>query len=238
MHNENIEYNEFFILAMMQHFGLPSPLVDFSRSMEKALFFAVDKALDNWNDDGSDSLDNYVSLYLLPNNIDWVQASLQTLMEHAAERVDQMISDWRINNPNCKLDTKDFEFDVRNASFSQFRCGKYSDITFLPVNGPAGGRVNLSIPSLNFTCDYYIINDRLLSQQGTFITNFTMDQPLVELMNEKCRNKFFTCINIRKNLIQYIKDKCLDPSGINKESLYFPDDEAKLLSSTLEKIEY
>lgn len=222
MQKENVSYNEFFILALMQHFGIPSPMLDFSTSMEKSLFFATDGALKGWQDDGSDSLNNYVSLYLLPNKVDWVYTTLQSVMQNAANDINWLLADAKQNDPILynSLTTKEVEDKIRKALFSQFRLGPDSDIKFLPVNGPADGRVKISIPILNFQCDYYIINDRLLAQEGLFIANFTTGEPLVEVMNEVCKNKYFRCLNIRKNLIPQIISNCLLPKGIDANSVY------------------
>lgn len=219
---EKVTYNEFFILALMQHFGVPSPMLDFSLSMEKALFFATDGALNGWVDDGTDKLNNYVSLYLLPNKVDWVQATLQSVTQNSAERIDYLLNDTKINDPSLfnRIDTKNVENKIRYALFRQFIPGPQSNISFLPVNGPADGRVKIDIPILNFHCDYYIINDRLLSQEGLFITNFTIDEPLVELMNRVCNNKLFTCINFRKSLVPYIVNNFLTPNQINRNTVY------------------
>ena len=222
MQQESVTYNEFFILALMQHFGVPSPMLDFSLSMEKALFFATDGALNGWVDDGTDKLDNYVSLYLLPNKVDWVQATLQSVAQISAESIDSLLNNTKINDPSLfnRIDTKNVENNIRYALFREFIPGPQSNISFLPVIGPADGRVKIDIPILNFHCDYYIINDRLLSQEGLFITNFTIDEPLVELMNRVCNNKLFTCINFRKSLVPYIVNNFITPNQINRNTVY------------------
>lgn len=219
MKSENVQYNEFFILALMQHFGLPSPLIDFSLEFWKAMFFATDNALTNWIDDGSDSLCNYISVYMLPKNIDWVQCSLQTVMKTSAEKVNSMIHDVKCNHPNTDFDTLQTQDNFRYARLNQFRPGEYSNVKFLVVNGASAGRIKISIPELNFNCEYAIINDRLLSQEGEFVTNFT-NMPLVEVMNENCEVKFFRCFNIKKNLVPSIVSKYLTPMGVNKNTLY------------------
>lgn len=219
---EGVTYNEFFILALMQHFGVPSPMLDFSISLEKALFFATDGALNGWKDDGTDKMENYVSLYLLPNKVDWVQASLQSVTQSSANKIDYYLNYEKENDPSLFkiIDTKKVKRNIKYALFSQFIPGPESDFSFLPVNGPADGRLKIDIPILKFHCDYYIINDGLLSQEGCFITNFTIDEPLVEVMNRVCCNKYFTCINIRKSLVPYIVNNYLMPNHIERNSVY------------------
>ena len=55
---------------MLQHFGSPSPMLDFSNNVLKGLFFAVDN-MPTWTDKGTNNLDDYVSLYYIRKDIDW-----------------------------------------------------------------------------------------------------------------------------------------------------------------------
>ena len=218
MQQQNGDYNEFFILALMQHFGVPSPMIDFSKSALKGLFFAVDN-MRPWTDNGGHELDDYISLYYLPADIDWVDCTIQRVMENAAESIERLVSEQHQQAPNLPLDTKIEEANIRHLLFRQFFPSE-GNITFLPVGGPSTGHVSINIPILNFSCDYVIINDRLVSQEGLFIFNNTEDQPLVELMNGATRCRYFHCLNIRKHLVPYIQAKYLQPNGIDHDSVY------------------
>lgn len=66
----NLPANDFLILAMLQHFGSPSPMLDFSNNVLKGLFFAVDN-MPAWTDNGTNRLEDFVSLYFIRRNIDW-----------------------------------------------------------------------------------------------------------------------------------------------------------------------
>ena len=54
--------SDYNILALMQHYGLPSTLLDFSTNFEVALSFAL------LRDEGKTKLPDYVSIYTLPAN--------------------------------------------------------------------------------------------------------------------------------------------------------------------------
>jgi len=233
MKKQNVSYNEMFILALMQHFCLPSPMLDFSHSLEIGLFFATDN-LNPWVDKGTNNLDDYVSLYLIPNSIDWVQATIQNVMLNAAYNIENYVEDLKKNHPNIRIDTSTEEDNIREAKFRQFRLSSTSSIQFLPIEGPAGGRVNISIPILNLHCDYYIINDRIIKQQGMFIANFTEDRPLAEVMNSVCQRPLFICLNIRKNLIPFIRTKFLLPQRLTHNSIYcVGDSEVEALQNSI-----
>ena len=218
MSQQSVAYNEFFILALMQHFGVPSPMIDFSTSVWKGLFFAVDSKtalLDN----GTEDLSDYVSLYYIPRNIDWMDCTIQRLMQNAASDIEYRVKEFQNLNPTLKLNTFDVEANIRHALFRQFSPTE-GNIKFLPVGGPATGRVQINIPILNFNCDYIIINDRLLAQEGLFVFNNTENLPLVELMNSATQRKIFHCFNIRKWLIPYVHEQYLYPRGVDYNSIY------------------
>lgn len=214
----NLPFNEFLILAMLQHFGSPSPMLDFSNSVLKGLFFAVDN-MPAWTDNGTNNLDDYVSLYYIRRDIDWVKFTVQRVMENAAGDIDRLITQSRDEDPSLSIETKEVEDNIRNLRYHQFR-PEFGNIFFLPVGGPAAGKVNIDIPALNFHCDYYIVNDRMISQDGLFIFNNTKDIPLVEVMNSVCKVQYFHCINIRKHLVPEIISSFLQPNGITHNSVY------------------
>ena len=214
----NLPFNDFLILAMLQHFASPSPMLDFSNSVLKGLFFAVDN-MPSWDDKGTNNLDDYVSLYYIRRDIDWVNCTAQRVMENAACDIDRLINQSREAEPSLPIDTKEVEDNIRYLRYHQFR-PEFGNIFFLPVGGPDVGSINIDIPVLNFHCDYYIVNDRLISQEGLFIFNNTKDIPLVEVMNSVCHAQYFHCINIHKHLIPEIESRYLKPNGINHDSVY------------------
>lgn len=218
MSQQHVGYNEFFILALMQHFGVPSPMIDFSTSVWKGLFFAVDSR-NPLIDNGTQDLSDYVSLYYISREIDWMDCTIQQVMQNAASDIERRVTEFQNLNPTIKLYTFDVEANIRYALFRQF-FPLGGNIKFLPIGGPATGRVQINIPILNFNCDYLIINDRLLAQEGLFVFNNTVDRPLVELMNTVTQQKHFHCINIRKNLVPYIHSHCLKPRGIERDAMY------------------
>lgn len=217
MQKNNIIYNEFFIMALMQHFGAPAPMLDFSNSVLKGLFFAVD-GIPGWIDRGTNELSDYVSLYFIPKSIDWMGCTIQKVMENACLDIEQRVTEYQKQN-NTMPDATDVLNDIRHLLYRQFH-PSLGNISFLPVGGPTTGRVKVSIPVLNFSCDYEIINSRLVSQEGMFVFNNSLDMPLVELMNNVCKQKYFNCINIRKNLVSYISDRYLNPNSITHDRVY------------------
>lgn len=205
--------NDLYVLALMQHFGIPTPMIDFSHSILNALFFAYDKS--NMNISGTqDQLSDYISIYVISRNIDWINCSAQYVMQNSAEQLNTRL---KANNLFAagRLDVRDVIYDFIKIPYENFK-----DWSFIAVDDNPNTSVEVNIPVVKFSCKYQIINDRILSQQGMFIANNSVDTPLVELMNEKCNNKFFDCYNIHKNLLEYIKKTYLVKNGVDEKMIY------------------
>lgn len=216
--DNGISDNDLFILALMQHYGMPSPVLDFSHSIFGALYFAWDKC-DRTLSDTQTQLSDYISLYVINKKIDWVNCSVQNVMRNSAEQLNDMLQKDKLFTASM-VDTKDVEKEFLKLPYLKFK-----DWNFVAVEDNPENPVKISIPALKFDCEYQIINDRIISQQGMFIANNTLDKPLVELMNDWCKEKYFVCYNIHKKLLDYIKQKYFDTNDINEERMYCTKDE-------------
>ena len=216
--DNGISDNDLFILALMQHYGMPSPVLDFSHSIFGALYFAWDKC-DRTLSDTQTQLSDYISLYVINKKIDWVNCSVQNVMGNSAEQLNDMLQKDKLFTAGM-VDTKDVEKEFLKLPYLKFK-----DWNFVAVEDNPENPVKISIPALKFDCEYQIINDRIISQQGMFIANNTLDKPLVELMNDWCKEKYFVCYNIHKKLLDYIKQKYFDTNDINEERMYCTKDE-------------
>ena len=141
----NLPFNDFLILAMLQHFGSPSPMLDFSNSVLKGLFFAVDN-MPAWTDKGTNNLDDYVSLYYIRRDIDWVNCTVQRVMENAAGDIDRLIKQSREADPSLPIDTTEEEDNIRFLRYHQSR-PEFGNIFFFPEGGTATAPLNIDIPA-------------------------------------------------------------------------------------------
>ena len=228
--DNGISDNDLFILALMQHYGMPSPVLDFSHSIFGALYFAWDKC-DRTLSDTQTQLSDYISLYVINKKIDWVNCSVQNVMRNSAEQLNDMLQKDKLFTAGM-VDTKDVEKEFLKLPYLKFK-----DWNFVAVEDNPENPVKISIPALKFDCEYQIINDRIISQQGMFIANNTLDKPLVELMNDWCKEKYFVCYNIHKKLLDYIKQKYFDTNDINEERMYCTkDEESNYLEETIREL--
>ena len=221
MQQTNVHTNDMFLMALMQHFGAPSPMIDFSENLLTGLFFASDWDENNWIDSGNNEIGDYVSVYYISKHFDWVQATVQQVMQNNINRMIADASRTYTAGDAMSKSGNETEENIRHLLYRQFRLdGGQSDITFIPVGGPDLSRVNVSIPSLGFECDYEIINDKIVKQQGMFIMNNTENEPLVEVMNKQAKQKIFCCVNIHKKLLPYLRERYLIPANITHDIMY------------------
>lgn len=204
LESTDVTYNDVLGLAMLQHFGAPSTLIDFSLDLNCALFFAFD-GMKKGNSENE--IDDYVSIYvvnrkslensLLPN--------LTKMYAHGMETGISMLEDFAAKDSNTYVD------DSLIQNIDEFVCW------YDPKN-PQGGLSSFNTPfyignplvekSFSTYKDkqkFYWSNINLIAQKGCFILNTHESQPLEEFMASKGYK--IICLNIHKMLSEYIKDK-------------------------------
>ena len=194
----NIKYNQrdFPILSILQHYGAPTPLMDFTYSIDVALFFATENAQPSYS---SNEIDHYFSIYNIDkkkqrhkefnNLIDWNSGSFPQISSFFG---------WE-DNKNSIFYISDFE-DKK-----------------IPVNSFKDERPITTL-----------YNQNIIPQSGLFIFN-----PFPQKSIEDCFNTDhyqdgnnlelvpFSCINIRKDLGEYIRRK-IKKNDIDTKFIY-PD---------------
>lgn len=222
--NNHIPLNDFVILALLQHYSQPSPLVDFTYNPLISLFFAFDNVKPGTT--GND-IDNYVSLYRLKYTHPCF-CSIQDVNVHGVDTLSDILRDPDI--PLSQIDTSKVLFDIQNLTYNE-----YADIEIMLVHGDKMGITNIQIPALGFTCTYNITNPNLRNQEGLFMLNTTEDIPLEDLIRRKHRHvdPLIDCYNINKELETYIRATYLDPAGINHSLIYPQDKDSQNLRNWL-----
>lgn len=218
--NNKISLNDFAILALLQHYGQPSPLVDFTYNPHLSLFFAFDRVRPGAT---GNEIDNYVSLYRLKHTHPCF-CSIQKVNEYGAVTLSNTLKDLGI--PISQIDTKKVLFDIQNLTYKQ-----YADIGIILVHGDKMGITNIKIPSLGFACTYNITNPNLKNQEGLFMLNTTENEPLGELVRKKHRyvSPLIDCYNINKKLESHIRKTYLNPLGIDCSMIYPKDQDSQNL---------
>lgn len=220
----DIHYNEMWLLALMQHYGAPSTMLDFSHDIFSSLFFMCDGA---GKPSADDELDNYVSLYFMSSKLDWLNATVQRITSDAVNYVRMnIIPEYGVSQPEMYAD---FLSEVNTLPFCKFI---KDGIPFVSLEGPCGGKVEINIPELEFSTSYDIVNGRLREQSGLFFSVFSESEPFAELLLKAETPREFTyhsdgsvsdklipeeakkhihCWNVHKSLIPMIKWRYLYP---------------------------
>lgn len=204
LESTDVTYNDVLGLAMLQHFGAPSTLIDFSLDLNCALFFAFDgmKRGNSYNE-----IDDYVSIYVI-NRKSLEHSFLPNLTEmyaHGMETGTKMIEDLIAEDPKIRVD---FSL-IRNID--KFVCwydpknpqgGLSSFNTPFYIGNPL---VEKSFSTFKDNQKFYWSNINLIAQKGCFILNTHESLTLEEFM--ALQGYKIICFNIHKTLSEYIKDK-------------------------------
>lgn len=214
----NIHENDLLYISLLQHYGAPTPLLDFTYDLNTALYFALDKIQQCSSSDG---IDNYFSVYIIDqkecgNNL----VNIVSLLGHGRVSGEKMLKEFKYNNPGISINysliqhidsyTKWIKEDGTNEGLCKIDCG------FLDNPLKSG---TISMYETNETL--YWSNLNLIAQQGCFIFYPKDKKPLEQYFNYE--NKYLPklkCVNIHKSLAEFIKDKYLKS---NLKLDIFPD---------------
>lgn len=216
----NIPHNHPVLWAMLQHYGYPTPFLDFSYSIDDSLFFLIPNAgqLPLPPFQPNNSIDDYFSVYVYNGDVDWFKASIQNITYNGAGKVEEML---RV--VNFPVDTSDYKAKTDKLDYSDF-----SQLPFVTVDGPAMGVQQCAVPVLRFqtSCDMSI--PRTSVQDGLFMCIPAVSPVMEEVIVNHTKEKLITCIDIHKSVRQHIVDNILIPNNINVNSMYMPNDPTTL----------
>ena len=188
--------NDLLYLSFLQHYGSPTPMLDFSHDLDSALFFAFDKVEENKT---LNPLEDYVSVYY----IDFKECrnelvDMIALYDDAIDRVVDMINDFKTKNPNVTVldsligNISEYVQWGTEGGFSNVELGLYDGIfSNKTVTLPTGEKLVWA-------------NLNLIAQKGCFINYNLEKKPLEAYLADHSYLPKLHCIDIPKAFEKYI----------------------------------
>lgn len=192
---ENLsQKNDYNILALLQHFGGNSNLVDFSYSPISAFFFAWDRYEGNYPHDGS--LNDYVSLYVVKYTHPELGGPIE-MNHYGAQAIERMASQSGI--PADRIDAEETLQKLVSISYMKLCDGKI-------VQGGQHANVRMLIPYLNFDKTVEVTNANIAAQAGCFIQAHSGEMSLEDYINKNnpYASQLLWCYDIHKSLVEDI----------------------------------
>jgi FRG domain len=205
LYRYTIDERDFPILSLLQHYGAPSPVLDWTYNINCAVYFATDGVQRKLN--ANKSIDNYISVYSIHKKKFTKRQELISLFDITG-----------IDYPSIKL-FRDFGDELNQNSNALFILSDFEKTTLIDYRGRLSVKTTKPMTSL--------YNQNIIPQEGLLMYNPYKDRPIERLFNvdsygdgHNLRLEPFKCFNIHKDLSEYLKRLIDVKYGINKGFIY------------------
>jgi hypothetical protein len=221
---------DFQILSLMQHYGCGTPILDYSNSINAALFFAIDRQEGDSQtvSEKDQGVEAFISIYYF-DKTDPNHCSVQEFTQRDSEKAKEYDA----------IASK--EYGSQYKGFSQqtmesFLYLPYNELAKLDngglfsVLGYTDGIISYQLGGENI--EYSITNERLIQQEGLFLFNGLSNIPYEEAAYNWYPGIQNYCVNIHKSLEKDIK-AFLKKRGITHSTIYPETEESKAIINEL-----
>lgn len=200
---------EFPILSLLQHYGAPTPLLDWSYDVNVAFYCSVE-GVESGTGNG-DGIENYFSLYKL--NKRNYQNELLNIVDVKGGNLYPRIVDF------SSIEERD---DKRNSN-SVFYLSDFE----MSGESRFGGRGDNVLRIRNHKPYTSVYNQNIISQKGMFIFNPISRIPLEVIFNvpglaegQNLKLTPFECFNIHKDLAEYLRRRLAKRRDVDRSFIY------------------
>lgn len=213
-----VSQNDLLYLSLLQHYGAPAPLLDFTYNKNVALYFALE---DIKNTPSNSDIDDYVSIYIIkkPNMVDNFVDIVQMLFGSLKKGIEHY-EELRKKYPNYDIDATQIEDVDKYTSWINKETGKknLADLSCGFLDNPLHSNSILRMYKTNEAL--YWSNMNILAQDGCFAFYTDSERPLEQYFSESQYLTQIICLDIRKSLADNIRENYL--SEYTKQKI-FPD---------------
>lgn len=208
---------DFQILALMQHYGCGTPILDYTTDFDSALFFATDRQGASYPKPSlkDKSINDYISIYFFDLN-DPNHCSVQQFTERGVEDV-------RVLDAEARKDYGEIYKGISLETQNSFYYLPFAEMAKLDngglfsVLGHSNGIIEYDLNGKRVVYD--IDNERVDAQDGLFLFNGLSKTSYEEAAKNWYSDIENYCINIHKSIegdiINYLNKK-----GINRTTIY------------------
>ncbi len=220
--------NDIAVLSFLQHYGCPTPLVDWSNSFMNSLYFATENMSES--KDEVREIEKYFSVYYIEEE-KLISTSLVSVVEKGIFEMQQYVKKDVIRNGENE--------GIHETEMNKFFSNERLELATKMLHQNSLIEHITKIERLmTFPLTYFSdINEEtdiqfslnnsmnIINQQGVFIWNSDPFKPIEQVGNEQYGEKgdviyrFSKCYNINKKLANYIREK-IKKEGIDENYIY------------------
>lgn len=224
--------SDFQILALLQHYGCGTPVIDYSTDIDKALFFATDRQENPIQTASKEdnSINAFISIYYFDKR-DSDHASLQEIHSRESAKLNYLDEEARREYGALYKGVSD---ETKN-SFKQLPFKEFAELTgggLFSVSGHSDGIIKFDI--VGEQVEYNIDNERIDAQDGLFMFNALSQTPYEEAAYNwysAIKDKNY-CVNIHKSLEGEIKSY-LEKRCVTCKTIYPQTKESRIITEEL-----
>ncbi|KEY20347.1 FRG domain-containing protein [Kaistella antarctica] len=220
--------NDIAVLSFLQHYGCPTPLVDWTNSFINSLYFATE----SFSEDKGEvrEIEKYFSVYYIEEK-DLISTSLVSIIEKGIHKKKEHLKNDLVKNGELdginEIEMNKF-FSNNRLEMATKMLYQRGLIDYLTKVERLMTFELTYFSDLNEGTDIqFSLNNsmNIINQQGVFIWNSDPFKPIEQVGNEQLIERtdviyrFSKCYNINKNLVDYVREK-IKKEGIDKNFIY------------------